>query len=97
MLLKYRIRDYKKWAEKNREKGSQFQSTLRVKFKVAAVGNTQLAVVREEERPREPQRREPSLQKGSKYSYDVHGWNHSQRTDAGVPRRGNHQQVEGQW
>lgn len=47
MLLKYRIGDYKKWAEKNREKGSQFQSTLRVRFKAAAVGKTQLVVVRE--------------------------------------------------
>lgn len=73
------MEDYRRWIEKNREKDSQFQSTLRPRIKTTDTGKARLTVVREEQ-PRERQRRKPR-QKGSKYFCDVHGWNSSHPKD----------------
>lgn len=74
------MEDYRRWVEKNREKDSYFQSTLRPRFKTTAAGKSRLTVVREE-RPMESQRRDLSWQKGSKFFCDVHGWNTSHPKD----------------
>lgn len=73
------IKDYTRWVERNGEKDKHFQSTLRPRYKTAATGKAQVAVVREE-RPREPPKK-ISWQKSSRYFCNVHGWNNSHPKD----------------
>lgn len=82
------MEDYKRWVERNWGKHTRLQSTLRPRFEAAA------AVAREE-RPYEPQRREPfAWQRASISVISMVGIIHTPRTGAGASRRGNYQQVE---